>query len=282
MFPRRQFVSVRGLRLHYLEWGDRSAPTVMVLHGGSAHAHWWDVFAAAMTDGYRVLALDLRGHGDSEYPDPPAYRIGDYADDLRAFLDATTADRIHLMGHSLGGVVAAAYAEVAPQRLNSLTIVDSQARISPAGARYMARLRAFPQPIYSDRDQAIRRFRLLPAPTTAAPQVLADVAAHAIRRLPDGRWTLKFDRASLSHMEPQDLTGALRRLACPVLFIRGSHSTLLPRDAFSGLLAAVPHAQGIEIADAHHHVMLDKPVEFERAVRAFLAQRRLLSTHVAT
>jgi esterase len=275
--PREQFVSINGLRLHYLEWGDVGAPTVVLLHGGSAHAHWWDLFAGSIADTYRVLALDLRGHGDSEHPDPPAYRISDYTRDLAAFVDRIIdQDQIDLIGHSLGGIIATAYAGVVPQRLNSLAIVDSQARISPAGARYLSRLRGFPQPMYRDRHQAIERFRLLPSQTNAAPGVLASIAAHAIRQLADGRWTLKFDRASLSHAEAQDLTATFGRLVCPLLFVRGAHSTLLSRDALTRLLAAAPHGESVEIPDAHHHVMLDNPGEFERTVRAFLFRHRAL------
>jgi pimeloyl-ACP methyl ester carboxylesterase len=91
-----------------------------------------------------------------------------------------------------------------------------------------------------------------------------------VRQLPDGRWTLRFDRASLSYPEPHDWLSTLQQLSCPILLVRGAHSTLLPHDKFGALLAALPHAEGIEIADAHHHVMLDNPPAFARAVRAFL------------
>jgi pimeloyl-ACP methyl ester carboxylesterase len=265
-----RFVSVDGLRLRYREWGDTSSPPVVLLHGGSAHAHWWDSFAAAIADAYRVLALDLRGHGDSDHTNPPAYRIEDYARDLAAFIDTTTRKRVDLIGHSLGGMVGTAYAGVASQRLNSIVIVDTQLKITAGGARYMTRLRKFPHPVYRDREQAIRRFRLLPTHTQADETTLAHIAAHGIRQLPDGRWTLKFDRESMAHAEPQDLTPILPRLTCPVLFVRGAHSTLLPHEHLAALLDAAPHAESVEIADAHHHVMLDNPPAFERVVRAFL------------
>lgn len=275
---REGFLSVNGLRVHYCEWGDAAAPALVLLHGGCAHARWWDAFAAAVADAYHVVALDLRGHGDSEHADPPAYRIEDYADDVAACIDALGLERIVLIGHSLGGLVAAMYAGRAPQRLVALVVVDSQAKISAAGVRYLARLQHFPQPIYRDRDTAIRRFRLLPTQTNAAQTTLAHVAAHAVRQLLDGRWTLKFDRASLSHPEPQDGLPALQQLRCPILLVRGAHSTLLPHDKFAALLAALPHAEGVEIADAHHHVMLDNPEAFEHAVRVFLYKVGMLGT----
>jgi len=270
--PRDHFISINGLRLHYLEWGDATSPRVILLHGGSAHAHWWDHFAASIADTYRVLALDLRGHGDSQHPDPPAYQVDDYVRDLAGFIAALRVDGVHLVGHSLGAMIATAFGGQHPQQLRSLVIVDSQLRITPAGARYMVRLRNFPQPLYRDRQHAVERFRLLPTQTSADTKTLQGVAAHGIRELPDGRWTYKFDREALAHNQPQDLTPVLRRLSCPILIMRGAHSTLLSPAALAVLHAAAPDAEVMEIAAAHHHVMLDNPIEFARAVRAFLGR----------
>lgn len=270
MQPRDHFVSINGLQLHYLEWGTAPSPSVVLLHGGSAHAHWWEHFAATVADRYRVLALDLRGHGDSQHPEPPAYRIEDYAGDLAALVDALQLDRINLIGHSLGGMVATAFAGQHAARLRCLVVVDNQLRITPAGARYMLRLRNFPQPVYRDLQQAIERFRLLPTQTAANEDTLRDIAAHSFRALPDGRWTFKFDREAMAHHTPQDLTPILQRLTCPLLLVRGAHSTLLSPAALAVLRAAAPHAVVAEIPAAHHHVMLDNPTEFDRVVRAFL------------
>lgn len=283
MPPRDHFVSINGLQLHYVEWGAAPAPAVLLLHGGSAHAHWWDRFADGIADTHRVLALDLRGHGDSEHAVPAAYHVGDYARDVAAFIDVQGIDRVHLVGHSLGGLVATALAGQQPQRLRSLVVVDSQLRITPAGARYMLRLRNFPQPEYRNRQQAIERFRLLPTQTAADEHTLRQIAAHSFRELPDGRWTFKFDREAMAHNEPQDLTPLLSRLACPLLIVRGAHSTLLSPAALATLRALAPQAQIAEIAAAHHHVMLDNPRDFEDTVRRFLetVDRQTAGAHLA-
>jgi pimeloyl-ACP methyl ester carboxylesterase len=76
------------VQLHYLEWGDSTNPPLILLHGGSAHAHWWDHIASALGQDYRVLALDFRGHGDSSWVHPPAYEIEDYVADVAAFVAA--------------------------------------------------------------------------------------------------------------------------------------------------------------------------------------------------
>ena len=268
--PRQRRLAVNGLRVQCYEWGAAGAPAVVLLHGGSAHARWWDLFAPTLAEAYHVVAFDLRGHGQSQHADPPAYRIDDYVNDLAACVDVLGLDRFVLVGHSLGGFIAATYAGRSPERLAALIVVDSRMRISPAAMRYLDRLRHFPQLKYPDRETAIRRFRLLPAQTNAAPEVLAHVAEHAFVTLPDGRWTLRFDRTSLAAAAADDRLPTLRHLRCPILFVRGADSTLLPHDTFAKMLAAVPHAQGVEIPDAHHHVMLDNPPAFARALRTFL------------
>jgi pimeloyl-ACP methyl ester carboxylesterase len=268
-----RFISINDLRLRWLEWGAPSTPPVVLLHGGSAHAHWWDLFADSIADRYHVYALDLRGHGDSEHPHPPMYRVDDYVHDLAAFIEHMALTSVTLVGHSLGAMIATAYAASAAKRIRSLVVVDSALKITPAGARYMARLQRFPQPVYRSRDDALRRFRLLPMHTTADASILRHIAAHGLRQLADGRWTLKFDREAMAQDGPLDLTPHLRRLCCPILFVRGTHSTLLTQAGLAALLRVAPHGQAVEIPDAHHHVMLDNPAAFERAVRGFLEGR---------
>lgn len=109
---------------------------MVLLHGGSAHAHWWDFFAPAIAEHYRVVALDLRGHGDSEHPEPPAYGLENYVDDLGAFIEASSLQHVTLIGHSLGGMIATAYSAALPQRVHSLVVVDSSLKMTAAGAAH--------------------------------------------------------------------------------------------------------------------------------------------------
>jgi pimeloyl-ACP methyl ester carboxylesterase len=264
------FVRINGLRQCYREWGDRARACVVLVHGGSAHAHWWDVFAATLADTYHVLAPNLRGHGDSEHCDPPAYQLAHYVEDLRVFIEVVPRRAVALVGHSLGGSIATAYSAAAPHRVQSLVVVDSALKMTPRGARYMTRLRHVPSPVYNDREEALRRFGLLPAATTADTALLRHMAGHGIRALADGRWTLKFDRAAMGQHAPYDLTPALERIRCPILFVRGAESTVLTSSMLAALRAAAPHAEVAEVAGAHHHVMLDNPPGFARAVRDFL------------
>jgi len=264
------WVTVRGLRLHHLEWGTPNGFPLVLVHGGAAHAHWWTACVPTLADGLRVLACDLRGHGRSAPAPNAAYRITDYASDLAAWMDAMGLPPAHLVGHSLGGLVAVTYAAAHPTRVASLALVDSPLRISAATADYLARLERFPRLYYPSLDDAVRRFRLLPKATHAPADVLRHVATHAMTQLPDGRWTLGGDRAALTAVDAVDVRPFLQTLTCPTLLVRGADSTVVSAAAFQRLATLVPRVAQAEIPAAHHHVMLDQPAEFARVLRQFL------------
>ena len=104
---RRRTLEVRGLALRALESGTPGHPGVLLLHGGAAHAHWWDVLVPALVPGWRVVVPDLRGHGQSDWAEPPRYRLWDFVDDLDAVFGALTPGRVVLGGRSMGGRAAA-------------------------------------------------------------------------------------------------------------------------------------------------------------------------------
>jgi pimeloyl-ACP methyl ester carboxylesterase len=271
--PREGSVAVNGLRLHWLEWGQQDAPTLLLLHGASAHAHWWDFFAEPLATTHRLFALDLRGHGNSEWADPPLYGVAAHADDVCAAAAALAPGRFTLIGHSLGGLVAITASERLRERLAALVVIDSSARISERSARLLTALRMFPHPIYPTLDEAVRRFRLLPAVNGARTEVLAHVARHAMCPAEQGGWTLKFDRRSVGQTRECDLAPLLADVRAPVLLVRGGNSEVLSARAFARLATAVPGAEAVEIPSAHHHVMLDTPTELARAVSDFIQRR---------
>jgi pimeloyl-ACP methyl ester carboxylesterase len=261
---------VSGLSLHYLTWGAPDLPRVVLVHGGSAHAHWWDFVAPALADRYHLIALDLRGHGDSQHATPPAYAIDDYVRDLEGLVAALALERFALVGHSLGGVIALTYAGRHTARLTALALVDSRPTTGTGRSGLVSRLSLVPHPVYADREDAVRRFRLLPRGTVAAPDVLRHVALAGLRPLPDGGFTPKFDRRAFSGRTMLDLAPVLRALGCPTLLVRGSESAFLDAATLQRMGALCPHAELAEIADAHHHVTLDRPEAFTRRLAAFL------------
>jgi pimeloyl-ACP methyl ester carboxylesterase len=272
--PRSTFIDVDGLRLHCLEWGERGdAPPLVLLHGGSANAHWWDFVAPALAARHHVVALDLRGHGESGASPQRNYAIDTHARDVHALVGTLGAEHIVLVGHSFGGFVALACAPGLEAQLAGLVLVDSRGRIGKRSARYINALGKFPHPVYTSPDDAIRRFRLLPTGTTASPEVLAHMARHSIVEKADGTWSLRFDRKALSGLVERDLGEEKRQVRCPVLLVRGALSKTLSPSGLQALATELPTARSVdveEIENAYHHVMLDQPEALATALGRFL------------
>lgn len=268
--PTEGWISLGPLRLHYLDWGSAARPTVVFLHGSAAHAHWWDFVLPLLADRYRCVALDLRGHGDSSAPADDDYAIATHAGDVARLLSTLGVRRTALVGHSFGGLVAMQYAASLGSGLGALAVIDSRIALGPRSVRFLEALRRFPPPRYASLDEAVARFRLLPAATTASESVLRHMALHAIVESGNGSWTLKGSRRALGGAREQDLGAGLGTAACPLLVVRGAHSSVVDAEALLAFAHAAPHAQLVEIANAHHHVMLDQPAALASVLGAFL------------
>jgi 3-oxoadipate enol-lactonase len=123
-------VDVGGLRLVYRAVGDPSAPPMVLLHGLGGDGSSWDEVAAAFADSYRVYALDLRGHGKSDYPGVYSFEL--MRDDVLGLLNALGLDRVTLVAHSMGGTVAFLLAEDHPERIVRLVVEDTPPPFAPS------------------------------------------------------------------------------------------------------------------------------------------------------
>jgi pimeloyl-ACP methyl ester carboxylesterase len=283
--PRSFFVAVQGTRLRLLEWGEPGRPPVLMVHGMRAHAHWFAPVAPALRGRFRVLSLDLRGHGESAQTPPYGPLV--YAEDLQALVEALDLRELVLLGHSMGGGVALRAAPQIAERLRALVLVDSNIGgptppwygEGPGGSggadleeRWAARQRqrAGQSPrVYPTAEEALSRFRLLPGDTVVAPELLRYLAEHAIRELPDGGFTWRF-APDLQGGMPRTLPASeLAAIRCPVLLIYGERSPIASRVSVERVLALFHGAstRAIErIPGAHHHVFLDQPEAFNRAL----------------
>ena len=267
---RRRFVEIDGLRLSFLEWGIAGRPVLCFLHGGSAHAHWFDLVAPAFADRFHVIALDQRGHGESQWAEPPAYATENFAADLLGVFDALGWRRVALIGHSMGGHNAMSFSAWHPDRVSALVIVDSRPaipidRLDRLRRRGERTLRPYPT-----LEAAAQSFRLLPRETAADPAFLAHLgAAGVVERA--GAWVYRFDPASNSGRRPVDAWSLLDRIAAPTLIARGELSSVLPRVMADKLRAAIRSATLAEIPASYHHLVLDNPAGFVRALEEFLA-----------
>lgn len=280
--PTEQTEEIAGRRLHWLDWSEHIFPPVIgglrgrpedavplvLLHGLTSHSHVWDSMVATFAESYHVLALDLRGHGDSGWADPPAYGYADYAGDLAAWLDHLALPPVVLLGHSMGGYVGAVYAAQHPARVRALILMDVLTEIPPEELAAGHKRAQQPQREYATLDELLGRFSL--GETGASPELLRALGKQSAHQLANGRWALKFDRRVLAYA-PIDW-GVVDHLQVPTLVLRGEHSPLMPRAAARQIAERIPQGQFAEVAAAGHYVFLDSPTGFARAVHEFLAE----------
>ena len=266
---RTRFVVVGGLKLHFLEWGTIGRPTVCFLHGGSAHAHWFDRVTPAFADRYHLIALDQRGHGESQWAEPPAYATENFAADLIDFFDSQGLARVALVGHSMGGHNSMSFAAWHPDRVSALVIVDSRPTIPADRLDRLRRRGERTLRPYQSQEAAARSFRLVPRETNADLALLAHLGASGVVQR-DGAWFYRFDPASNSDRRPVDAWTLLDRITAPTLIARGELSPVLPRDMADKLLASIRGATLVEIPASYHHLVLDNPTAFGRELDRFL------------
>jgi pimeloyl-ACP methyl ester carboxylesterase len=260
-------------RLHYLEWNPRARRTIVLLHGNSANAWWWEPLARVISTDYRLLALDQRGHGDSEWARPPAYSPGDYASDIARFVEHVTADteKPTVVGHSMGGLSVLAFAKLHPERARGAMAIDVAVTSSRGRDRYLRRLKALPVVTYPDLATAKARFRLMPNEGGIADAVVHEIAEKSLARTEAGRWTLKFDRESFFGGDGLPVMETIREIRIPTMLVRAEHSRIMTAEAAEQARASNPHARLVTIPGAHHHVILENPAAIARVIEDFAA-----------
>lgn len=265
-----RFVTVNGVRLHYLDWGAEGKPPFIMLHGGSAYAHWWDFVAPAFAENFHVLVPDQRGHGDSQHVDPPAYGTRHYLADLHAFIGALGLHKPVLMGHSMGGHNSIIYATEHAQELSALILVDTDAAYPERAVEFLRKLGEKPAKVFDSRAEAISRFQLLPRETFLSTEKLHYLASFAFHELPDGKWTAKLDRKTLFR-DPVDGLSLLAQITCPTLIVRAENTPVLSPEKIERLMSGLPNGRWVEAPNTNHHVMLDNPDGLVKIVKEFLA-----------
>ncbi|MDH3705984.1 MAG: alpha/beta hydrolase [Acidimicrobiia bacterium] len=262
-------VTVDGARIRFLAWGPPDRPGLVLVHGGAAHAHWWTHVAPQFSDDYRVVALDLSGHGDSDRRDD--YPMATWSDEIMAVAEAgAIAGRPIVIGHSMGGFVTLATAARYPDDLAGAVIIDSPVfREDPEveQARLGTTFKA-PRP-YRDRDEMLRRFRTVPEQDHYLPYVIDHVARQSIAET-DAGFLWKFD-ANIFRARRGQVVEFLPRIHCRVALFRAEHglATAEVGDFMYEQLGRV--APVVLIPEAGHHVMLDQPLLLVTAIRTLLA-----------
>jgi esterase len=274
--PRSNFVEANRLRFHYLEWGKPTDRPLVMLHGMGQTAHSWDFAALALCDRYRIVALDQRGHGDSDWAPNAEYSLSAHQGDLAAVLSALDLDDIVLMGLSMGGRNAFTYAANHPAQVAALIVVDSAPELQRSGADTIRRF-VKDMDVLDTFEEFVDKTRKY-NPRRSDRQIRGSLTNN-LKQLPDGRWTWKYDRVFRSpDAKPWTDPDIVERMwqkvegvQCPALVVRGAGSKVLSQKTAEEMAERLQNGRLAVVPDAGHLVPGDNPTGFHQVVNQFLA-----------
>ena len=276
ILPESHHIVVGRMRLHYLDWGSKERHPILFLHGGGLNAHTWDLVCLMLRDRYHCLALDQRGHGDSEWEPTADYRFDAQVADLEGFIEKLKLHRPLIVGHSMGGFAAMGYAIRHAATMAGLVLVDIAPEISTQGS---LRIRDF---INQDRElDSVDDFieRALKFNPMRNRELLRRSLLHNLRQLPDGKWTWKHDpkRIPKNFERERDerktmIMDNARNIVCPTLVMRGARSDVLSDENAREFAASVPRGRWLRIENAGHTIQGDNPRALLDALDPFLAE----------
>jgi pimeloyl-ACP methyl ester carboxylesterase len=280
--PESRFYKSQGLRLHYADWGNAGAPVLLLVHGGRDHCRSFDAMARALRPHFHVVAPDMRGHGDSDWARGGSYSLTEYVYDLSRLVRSIRAERVTIVGHSMGGMVGLVYSGTFPEQVTALVVLDGVtvlpgAKPAPANERIakwvgqLDKLEDRKPHRYSTIEDAAAQMR---ARNARLPIELAHhLASHGVRRNEDGTYSWKFDpyqRAMGPHrLSADDHVSLWARISCPTLLLQAEESFLESAKRHD-LARYFPQARAEVISGAGHWLQHDKPDEVLAAIQAFL------------
>ena len=279
--PTDRYIESRGLKLHYADWGDPAAETLLLVHGNRDQCRSWDFFVAELlkrNPSLHIAALDLCGHGESAWNAPTqGYRHEDYLFDLCAAFQSVGKKRIDVIGHSLGGSMALLFAGCFPDRVKHLVLVESIGPYAKKDEEVPEILAEHVEGKELDQErtthatldeaaQAIKkRFPSIP------DDVCAYMASYGTSRTASG-FVWKHDPRlrlhSLATLSEGQIRAFIRRVTCPTLIIYGSASGFAKSSRAARL--SLFSGEKVEIPGAGHHIPHERPVELAKKVSSFL------------
>jgi len=271
-----KFIDVNGLQIHYLEWGKVEMPVVVCVHGYTSSAQAFNALARHLQDRYRVIAMDVRGHGESSWSPAGAYEYVDQASDLAALVDRLELSRFALIGTSMGGIIAMTYAADHADRLNALVINDIGPDAEAGSTRITGLVGARPD-TFATLDAAMAYRRDI-SPITAARPVedQEELARGVLREDASGQWVWKMDPAyierRLSRGAPVRpvLWPVLSRLQCPTLVIWGTDSDVLSEAQARRMAETLPNGQLVPVSGVGHAPILTEPAALSAIERLLI------------
>ena len=277
--PTQRMFDTGELELSYLDWGPENAPTVILLHGFAQNAHSWDYTALALGQKYRVISLDARGHGDSDWAADADYATAAHQRDLGRFIEQFRGVPVTLVGLSMGGRTSYVYASRQPANVLGLVIVDSgptwpkAPRAGQSGGRRIMDFVTLPDELDTWEEFVERIHQYNPRRSV---QEVRDTLIHKVRQAPNGKWTWKYDRVLRRPDRPRETVSAdeqwrrLEDISCPTLVVRGAESDILASETATEMATRMQNCKVVEVEGAGHLVPGDNPVRFIAVVSDWL------------
>ncbi len=272
MEPTRNEVQANGLTFSFLEWGDPANQTILFLHGALQQGHSWDFISLPLAPDYHVIALDARGHGDTQWAPDGDYSLEAHQADLDGVVEGLGLHQFILAGHSMGGRSSYVYTSRNPDKVKALAIVDTGPDPNRTGQNRIQRFRELPDEMdtyqeFADRIQEYTR--------RERDQVMGALK-YSIRQRDDGKWTWKYDKALRSSgprpsgWTSERLWECVNAITCPTLIIRGGASDIFSVETMDKMLQAIPGSTAAVVPGAGHLVQGDNPYLFLLSLRTLL------------
>jgi pimeloyl-ACP methyl ester carboxylesterase len=284
--PTSQFYFSQRLRLHYVEWGNPDAPPLLLIHGGRDHCRNWDWLAQKFRDRYHVIAVDLRGHGDSAWATGSSYAIAEFVYDIAQLVQQKNLKPVTIIGHSMGGAISLLYTGSYPEAVAKLVVIEGvfwtpahyEARdkkpITERMTRWIENLRDLSgrnARKYASVEEATARMAAENKRLTA--EQAAHLTIHGVNQNEDGTFSWKYDNyirtQSPFNLPLRDIRALWGNISCPTLLIKGAESEANDAAA-DGTLAFFKNAKAVTISGAGHWVHHDKLDEFATLLGTFL------------
>jgi esterase len=270
--PADRFVTVNGLRIHYLEWGSTDKQPLIMLHGIGRIAHTFDHIAPHFASRYHVMAIDMRGHGDSGWDPRGAYLVEDYVKDIEGLARDLRLRNIVIWGNSTGGRVAQVFAGLHPELVAAVISED----VGPERPREIAdgmaeRLKREDERGWASEDE------LLAEQKNGSPRTAEDILRayvhYGSKRRPDGRIIWKRDPAIGNGFIPTELWRFVREIKSPIVYVLGGRSTIVPAATQEELKKVLPQAQIFTVPGVGHYPSEESPNEFVAIIDKFLNEK---------
>jgi esterase len=274
-----QFITINGLRLHYLDFGNSAKPPLICIHGLSGNAHNFDGLAAHLTPDYHVISIDVRGRGDSQWGPADEYNHTTYSSDLAALIDRLQFPRVTLIGTSMGGMIAMLYAGGYPQRVDRIVLNDVGPEVDPAGIKRITGYMSTAPAEFANLAEVGEYYRQnYPAMRQMPEQALLDFVKWAVKPADQGMLRWKIDPAirnvprTGSGARPLDMWVPFARITASILVIRGAESDILARATAERMRTVLPQLTTVaEVPGVGHAPSLLEP-EALSAIKHCLAR----------